>query len=126
MLDHYPHDAAVFVGNLPIRLTDLQLLHEVKFAFRSYGECEVMVNRTSIVIGYGRLVLIYENNCKIATLRHLHHGTVKVCHRSNGTNKCNLAMACNGNCIDMQVERMWRFLLALAGRPPYFTANLSS
>ena len=41
----YPHDAGVFVGNLPIRLTDLQLLHEVKRAFRKYGQCEAMVKR---------------------------------------------------------------------------------
>ncbi|GAB7324575.1 hypothetical protein MBLNU13_g08469t3 [Cladosporium sp. NU13] len=42
---HYAHDAGVFVGNLPIRLTDLQLLREVKSAFRRYGQCEVMVSR---------------------------------------------------------------------------------
>ena len=42
---HYAHDAGVFVGNLPIRLADLQLLREVKSAFRRYGQCEVMVSR---------------------------------------------------------------------------------
>jgi hypothetical protein len=39
-LCRYPHDAAVSVGDLPIRLTDLQLLHEVKRTLRRYGECE--------------------------------------------------------------------------------------
>ena len=43
----YPHDAGVFVGNLPIRLTDLQLLHEVKHALSRYGECEVMMDRSN-------------------------------------------------------------------------------
>ena len=42
---HHAHDAGVFVGNLPIRLTDLQLVREVKSAFRRYGQCEVMVSR---------------------------------------------------------------------------------
>ena len=43
----------VFVGNLPIRLTDLQLLHEVKRAFRRYGECKGMNNRTIVINGQG-------------------------------------------------------------------------
>lgn len=51
---HCAHDAGVFVGNLSIRLTDLQLLHEVQRAFGKYGECEVMVNRTDVANGHGK------------------------------------------------------------------------
>jgi hypothetical protein len=46
--------AGVFVGNLPTRLTDLQLLHEVKCAFRRYGEFEIMVNCTNVAKGHER------------------------------------------------------------------------
>jgi hypothetical protein len=45
--------AGVFIGNLPTRLTDLQLLHEVKRAFRGYGECKSMNNRTIDINGQG-------------------------------------------------------------------------
>jgi hypothetical protein len=51
---YFPHDAGVFVGNLSVRLTDLQLLHEVKRAFRRYGACEVMVNRNTVINGQGK------------------------------------------------------------------------
>jgi len=51
---NYPHDAGVFVGNLSARLTDLQLLRTVKLAFRAFGECEVMMNRTHVANGHGK------------------------------------------------------------------------
>jgi hypothetical protein len=51
---HFPHDAGVFVGNLSTRLTDVQLLNEVKRAFSRYGRCEVMLSRTTVVNGQGK------------------------------------------------------------------------
>ncbi|EME38634.1 hypothetical protein DOTSEDRAFT_83383 [Dothistroma septosporum NZE10] len=40
-----PGDAAVFVGNLPAGLTDLQLSHELIYAFSKFGYLNVQVSR---------------------------------------------------------------------------------
>ena len=65
---HYAHDAGVFVGNLPIRLTDLQLLREVKSAFRRYGQCEVMVSRKNITKGHGAPWAIVQFRVRLLSL----------------------------------------------------------
>ena len=49
MSQHSPNDA--FVGNLPIRLPDLQLLHEIKRALRRHDEREVTVDHIVVVNG---------------------------------------------------------------------------
>jgi hypothetical protein len=41
----HPHDAVVFVGNLPSDWTDLALLHSTKDKFGRFGRCEVMIRR---------------------------------------------------------------------------------
>jgi hypothetical protein len=46
----YPHDASVFVGNLPAERTDLNLLHCVEDLSRRFGTCEVMINRGKAAI----------------------------------------------------------------------------
>jgi hypothetical protein len=56
MSQHYPHDT--FVGNLPIRLMDLQLLHEVKRDLRDPANVRLRLVAPSLSMGIrGRCAL---------------------------------------------------------------------
>ena len=61
-------------GSLPIRLMDLQLLHEVKRAFRRHGEYEVMADCIIVVNWHERCTCFCEIFCeiyyKITSLQH--------------------------------------------------------
>lgn len=105
--------AGVLVGNLLIRLTDLQLLR-----------IQVRLQKVWRMRGHGQLHhhrerarearVLREHRCKLASLQHWYHKPAKFYDRSGGTMN-PIWRWLNVNCVDMQVERMWPFLLALAG-----------
>lgn len=60
-----------------------------------HGEHEVMADCIIVVNGHERRTCFCEIYYKTTSLQHWYHGPAKFCDRSGGTNKPDLAMACN-------------------------------